>query len=240
MTLSRTGRTNRVGALGAVVAALGLLLGMAFVSPAGAQDDPYTGVEGITLEECLESVPGLELVSGTVAPGEDFVVGGEGYAANAPINVSVCSTPILVDTGTADASGAFTAPGAIPADLEAGAHDVFSYGLDPDGEPLLLGLEFAVEETPSTPNQPSNPNPPSTPGTTGGTTGGTAGTTGTPSTGTASSGGGTSAGGTSGGGAGTPLATTGFGAALPSLLATGLVVSGGLLMITVARRRRSN
>ena len=51
MTKSRTGPTNRVGALGVVVAALGLLLGMAFVSPAGAQDDdPYTGVLGLDLE----------------------------------------------------------------------------------------------------------------------------------------------------------------------------------------------
>ena len=86
MTKSRTGPTNRVGALGVVVAALGLLLGMAFVSPAGAQDDdPYTGVLGLDLEQCPDPVPGLTLVSGEVAPGENFVVGGGGYAANAPI-----------------------------------------------------------------------------------------------------------------------------------------------------------
>jgi hypothetical protein len=257
MTKSRTGPTNRVGALGVVVAALGLLLGMAFVSPAGAQDDdPYTGVLGLDLEQCPDPVPGLTLVSGEVAPGENFVVGGGGYAANAPINLYVCSTPIKVGTGTADASGAFQAPGSIPADLEAGAHDLFSYGMGADGEPLLLGLQFDVEGTPSTPNPPSNPNPPSTPGTTGGTpgtTGGTPGTTGgTPGTTGGSTG--TPSGVTSGSpspsaaigtpagtpGAGGPLATTGFGAALPSLLATALVVGGGLLMITVARRRRSN
>ena len=40
MTMSRTGPTKRVGAMGIVVAALGLLLGMALVAPAGAQDDP--------------------------------------------------------------------------------------------------------------------------------------------------------------------------------------------------------
>ena len=48
MKMSRTGRSNRVGALGVLVAALGLLLGMAFVSPAGAQEDPYTGVEAVS------------------------------------------------------------------------------------------------------------------------------------------------------------------------------------------------
>ena len=36
------------------------------------------------------------------------------------------------------------------------------------------------------------------------------------------------------------VVTGGFGAALPSLLATALVVAGGLLTITVARRRRTN
>ena len=91
MTMSRTGPTKRVGAMGIVVAALGLLLGMALVAPAGAQDDPYTGVESLDLAECPEFVPGLTLVSGEVAPGSDFVVGGDGYAANAPINLYGCS-----------------------------------------------------------------------------------------------------------------------------------------------------
>ena len=209
-------------------------------------------------------MPGLTLVSGEVAPGENFVVGGGGYAANAPINLYVCSTPIKVGTGTADASGAFQAPGSIPADLEAGAHDLFSYGMGADGEPLLLGLQFDVEGTPSTPNPPSNPkanyyegghlngnanewhaeanNLHGTPGTTGGTPGTTGGSTGTPSGVTSGSPSPSAAIGTPAGtpGAGGPLATTGFGAALPSLLATALVVGGGLLMITVARRRRSN
>ena len=236
MKMSRTGRSNRVGALGVLVAALGLLLGMAFVSPAGAQEDPYTGVEGLDLAECPTPVPGLTLVSGEIAPGSDFVVAGDGYAPNAPINLYVCSTPIKVGTGTADASGAFEAPGSIPADLEAGAHDLFAYGVGADGEPRLIGLQFDAPETPSTPE------PPSTPGTTGGTTG-TPGTTGSPSTGGTTAGVTTGAGTTGAGtpgGAGTPLARTGFGATLPSLLATALVVGGGLLMITVARRRRTN
>ena len=104
-------------------------------------------------------------------------------------------------------------------------------GIGADGEPRLIGLQFDVEETPSTPSPPS---PPGTP--TGGTTGTpTGGTTGTPTGGTT----GTTGAGTPGG-AGTPLARTGFGATLPSLLATALVVGGGLLMITVARRSRTN
>jgi hypothetical protein len=162
-----------------------------------------------------EFVPGLTLVSGEVAPGSDFVVGGDGYAANAPINLYGCSTPIKVGTGTADASGAFTAPGSIPADLEAGGHDLFAYGIGADGEPRLIGLQFDVEETPSTPSPPS---PPGTP--TGGTTGTpTGGTTGTPTGGTT----GTTGAGTPGG-AGTPLARTGFGATLP--LAVGYCAGG--------------
>lgn len=227
--------TTRTQQLLRAVTVLLLALGGFMLGPAaGAQeDDSYTGVKSLDLEECLEFVPGLTLVSGEVAPGGDFVVSGDEYAAGAPINLYVCSTPILVGTGTADAAGAFEAAGAIPADLEAGAHDLFAYGEGADGEPRLIGLQFDVEAAPTPPGGPGNPNPPSSPAEpgaatlnppAGGTTGG--GTTG-----------GTTAGVTSGGG-GSPLATTGFGAALPSLLATALVVGGGLMLITVARKRR--
>ncbi|MCB1029677.1 MAG: hypothetical protein KDB24_18130, partial [Microthrixaceae bacterium] len=104
-------------------------------------------------------------------------------------------------------------------DLEAGAHDVFAYGVGADGEPRAIGLQFDVPATPSTPDNP----------TTGGDSAGTAS-----STGSGTTGGGTAA--TSGGSS--PLATTGFGAALPSMLAAALVIGGGLIMITVARSRR--
>ena len=152
MKNSHTGLTKRAGMLSATVAALGLVLGLAFVAPAGAQD------------------------------------GGDNYTTVGPTGDA---------TGT---TGGTTGPGDVGADS----------AVPPSG--------------PSAPSGPSGP---------GGTTSGG----GVPGTG--STGGGVPGAGvpitTSG-----PLARTGFGATLPSLLATALVAGGAMLVITVARRRRTN
>ncbi len=240
MTTSRSGHTKRTGARSIVVAALGLLLAMAFVAPAGAQDggDSYTtagptdrdadgngipdGVEEAILNSDLGScstgsytvgVPFTLEVPDSIDPSQSFLI-------------NQYSESIRLFQGTAP-SGSVEVTSPL-----AGVHSFIFYGLDAAGEAAAVGCRSTGVEVGgnSTPNTP-------------GTTGETSGTTGTPSTGTGTSasgtsGGGTSAGGTSGG-AGSPLATTGFGAALPSLLATALVVGGGLLMITVGRRRRT-
>ena len=148
MKNSRTGATNRAGIAGVVVAALGLLLGMAFVAPAGAQDggDSYT----------------------TAGPSGDVA---------------------------ADSTGGTAGPSDAAADSAATA-----------GAPGGTG----------------------TPGTSGGTPGTSGGTPGASSSGV----------GTPGASSG-PLARTGFGATLPSLLATALVAGGAMMVIAVAKRRRN-
>lgn len=155
MKNSQPRMSKRVGMLSATVVALGLVFGLAFVAPAGAQD------------------------------------GGDNYTTVGP---------------TGDATGGTTAPG------DAGA-------------------DSAVP--PSGPSSPSGPN--------GVTTGGAVpgGATGGVVPGGATSGGAIPVGGvpiTSTG----PLARTGFGATLPSLLATALVAGGAMLVIAVSRRRRTN
>ena len=154
MKNSRTGATNRAGIAGVVVAALGLLLGMAFVAPAGAQDggDSYT----------------------TAGPSGDV-------AADSTVN--------------------------------------------PDGTGGTAGPSDAAADSAATAGAPGGTG---TPGTSGGTPGTSGGTPGASSSGV----------GTPGASSG-PLARTGFGATLPSLLATALVAGGAMLVIAVAKRRRN-
>ena len=154
MKNSRTGATNRAGIAGVVVAALGLLLGMAFVAPAGAQDggDSYT----------------------TAGPSGDV-------AADSTVN--------------------------------------------PDGTGGTAGPSDAAADSAATAGAPGGTG---TPGTSGGTPGTSGGAPGASSSGV----------GTPGASSG-PLARTGFGATLPSLLATALVAGGAMMVIAVAKRRRN-
>lgn len=160
MKNSRTGPTNRAGIAGVVVAALGLLLGLAFVAPAGAQD------------------------------------GGDSYTTASP---SGDSNDVGADSTVNPDTGGTAGPADVGADSTAA------------------------------------------PSTTGGTTGTPGGTPGAPAPGGTT--GAPAPGGTTGAGApgvsSPPLARTGFGATLPSLLATALVAGGAMLVITVAKRRRN-
>lgn len=172
MNNSRTGQTKRAGVAGVLVAALGLLLGLAFVAPAGAQD------------------------------------GGDSYTSAGP---------------SGDTTGATTGPSDSAADSAADTGGTTG--------PSDAAADSAV---------PSGPNAPGTSGGTPGTSGGT------PTGGGSTAGVGSPGGGTSGGAPGIPaassgpLARTGFGATLPSLLATALVAGGAMLVITFAKRRRNN
>ncbi len=164
MQVSRTGLSKKAGVLSATVAALGLLFGLMFVAPAGAQD------------------------------------GGDSYTTAGP---------------SGDTTGATTGGTTGPSDV---------------------GADSAVP--PSGPSGPSGPN--------GVTTGGgvPGGATGGVVPGGATSGGAIPVGGVTASGvpitSSGPLARTGFGATLPSLLATALVAGGAMLVIAVSRRRRTN
>ena len=257
----RMGRSKRAGVAGVAVAAFGLLLGMTFVGPAGAQDggDSYTtsptdnrDKDGNGIPDDLEDATlASELGSCSIAD----------YTVNVPFTIEVLapvdgnqsfvlnqySQSIRLFSGTAP-SGSVEVTSPL-----AGKHSFLFYGVDADGMEAIAGCTATGAEV----GGKSQPNPP---GTTGGDTGGTTGTPSTGTTGGAPSTGGTSStGGTPGigstgvgnpGGGSTgagapgvssgPLARTGFGATLPSLLATALVAGGAMLVITVAKRRRNN
>ncbi|MEZ5380582.1 MAG: LPXTG cell wall anchor domain-containing protein [Microthrixaceae bacterium] len=120
-------------------------------------DHHHRGTGGRQLEECPENAAGLALVSGELAPGGDIVVSGEGFAPDADLNLYVCSTPVLIGTAVADADGRVEGGGTIPTNLEAGVHYIIAYGLDSDGNPLTLGLEFGEESATTTTAPPSSP-----------------------------------------------------------------------------------
>ena len=263
MPNSYTGSTRKFGVLTAAFAAIGLLLGLAFVSPAGAQDggDSYTtqGTTGGTGDRDADNNGIPDDVEAATLASELGSCSIANYTVNVPFDLEVFapvdatqnfvlnqySQSIRLFSGTAP-SGSVTVTSPLT-----GKHKFLFYGVDADGKEAISGCTSTGVEV----GGESQTNPP---GTTGGDTGGTTGqgTTGTGGTssapgggstgGVGSPGGGTSGGGTSGGAAGVPaassgpLARTGFGATLPSLLATALVAGGAMLVITVARRRRND
>ncbi len=240
MGLARTRATGQRRGVVAV-AAIGLLLGLGIAAPAGAQDgaqgggDSYTTSSPTDRDRDGNGIPddiendllgsGLENCSpGSYTVGEPFTLEVPGPVdANASFVLNQYSQSLRLFVGTAP-SGSVEVTSPL-----AGEHTMIFYGVDADGDEAAAGCISTGIEV----GGQSQPNPPDPTGdTTGSPSGGSpAGSTGSPSTG--------STGGGSPGGAGTPLARTGFGAALPSLVATALVVGGGLLTITVARRRRN-
>lgn len=228
---------------GIALAAFGLLLGLGIAAPAGAQD----GGESYTT-----SGPTDRDTDGNGIPDdiEQGILGGD-LSRCSPVSYTVGESFELEVPGPVDGNSSFvlnqysqslqlfvgTAPtGSVEVTSPlAGEHTLIFYGVDADGNEAAAGcLSTGIEV-----EGQSQPNPPAT---SGGTTGSPSASTGSSSGSTGSATAGTPGASGSGttGGSGTPLANTGFGAALPSLLATALVVAGGLLTITVARRRRTN
>lgn len=233
--------SHRFASWGAAAAlALGALV---FAPVAGAQeydsggttgDTGTTGTTGGTggrqLEECPENATGLALVSGELVPGGDIVVSGEGFAPDADLNLYVCSTPVLIGTAVADADGRVEGGGTIPTNLEAGVHYIIAYGLDSDGNPLTLGLEFGEESATTTTAPPSSPDDtaPATTAATVGVTPVTAATTG----GTAAVGGVAQAPATG------ALGNTGTSAGTVATIAAAVVLLGSALVLGARRRRQ--
>ncbi|MBK7324184.1 MAG: hypothetical protein IPI82_17565 [Candidatus Microthrix sp.] len=181
MPNSYTGSTRKFGVLTAAFAAIGLLLGLAFVSPAGAQDggDSYTtqGTTGGTGDRDADN-------NGIPDDVEDATLASElgscsiaNYTVNVPFDLEVFapvdatqnfvlnqySQSIRLFSGTAP-SGSVTVTSPL-----AGKHSFLFYGVDADGKEAISGCTSTGVEV----GGKSQPNPP---GTTGGDTGGTTGT----------------------------------------------------------------
>jgi len=84
-------------------------------------------------------------VSGGVERGEEVRLSGAGYAPGASIDITIESTPRLLTTVTAGATGAFSVIVEIPAGFPAGSHTLKATGADPTGGLRVLSVPVTVE-----------------------------------------------------------------------------------------------
>ncbi|WP_159810497.1 putative Ig domain-containing protein, partial [Cellulomonas citrea] len=75
-----------------------------------------------------------------VAPAQQITVVGSGFAPYSTARVVVYSTPVLLAEVLVGADGTFSAPVTLPNGLEAGAHTLVAYGVDPQGAEHTLSM----------------------------------------------------------------------------------------------------
>jgi len=83
----------------------------------------------------------------TVAPGKTMTVNGSGYAPYSTVTLAIYSTPQVLTTVVADASGNFTATVTVPAALEAGNHTLVASGVDSAGNVRYVNLAVTVSSS---------------------------------------------------------------------------------------------
>jgi hypothetical protein len=104
----------------------------------------FVGIAGSSSAAYPVQTGPLAVTSGNLAPGETATLAGGGFAPGAPVTVSVYSTPVLLATTTADATGAIRVTVTLPADLAAGQHHVEAVGPAPGGGTNTLTVAFTV------------------------------------------------------------------------------------------------
>lgn len=194
------------------------LLTAAVAGPAAAQQYPPS--EGA-----------LAISTSEAAPGEPVTLSGDGFAPGSDITITFESTPVVVGTTRADATGRFTTQVRIPLDATPGMHTLRAIGVDPAGRPRVLTTAIRVAGDVAQSTAAGSP---------GGVTGTRSDTSSRgPKAGSASPGRGAEAARSrasrSGG-----VAFTGSSMTVALLAASvSLVVAGSLLVVTQRRRRRA-
>jgi hypothetical protein len=79
-----------------------------------------------------------------VEAGKTMVVTGTGYQPGSTVTVLIYSTPQVLTTVVADASGNFTATVTVPAGLAAGQHTLVASGVDTNGDQRFVTLPVTV------------------------------------------------------------------------------------------------
>jgi hypothetical protein len=116
-----------------VLIILALALPLALPTTAAAQDYPRR--EGDLASSASDRA---------AAPGEAIELSGSGYEPGSRITITIESDPLVLDTVTADASGAFRVMVNLPADFPLGAHTLKSTGPAPGGGVLVLSQPLAI------------------------------------------------------------------------------------------------
>lgn len=104
----------------------------------------FVGIAGPSSAAYPVQTGPLVVTSGQLAPGASATLSGGGFAPGAPVTVSVYSTPVLLATTTADATGTIRVTVTLPVDLAAGQHHVEAVGPAPGGGTNTLTIAFTV------------------------------------------------------------------------------------------------
>jgi titin len=82
--------------------------------------------------------------SDEVVAGKTMVISGTGYQPGSTVTVLIYSSPQILTTVVADASGDFTVTVTVPAGLTAGQHTLVASGVDSSGNPRFTTLAVTV------------------------------------------------------------------------------------------------
>lgn len=75
-----------------------------------------------------------------VSPSQQLTVIGTGFAPHSTARVVIYSSPVLLAEVLVGADGTFSVPVTVPAGLEAGAHTLMAFGVDPQGQAHSLSM----------------------------------------------------------------------------------------------------
>ena len=99
-------------------------------------------------EPTITAAPELDLVlnfaAGTTIEDADTEIGADGLKVGSTYTLYLHSTPVLLYTGTVDATGAFSQVIALPANTPVGAHELILTGIAPDGTVMTAHAWFTL------------------------------------------------------------------------------------------------
>jgi LPXTG-motif cell wall-anchored protein len=146
MRLSTRTKRRGLATLAATIVALGVMLCTAPMAGAAAKCDPsrFTNPDGSTDVTSYLQCSSPTLSETTVSPGASITFSGGGFASGSKITISVTPGPVVLGSTTADADGNFSVVVTLPTNISTGAHRLEATGVDLDGNPLTVSLEFTV------------------------------------------------------------------------------------------------
>lgn len=105
-------------------------------------DDTYIWEPTIAAKPEIELV--LNFAAGTTIENADTEIGADGLKVGSTYTLYLHSTPVLLYTGTVDATGAFSQVISLPANTPVGAHELILTGIAPDGTVMTAHAWFTL------------------------------------------------------------------------------------------------
>ncbi len=105
-------------------------------------DDTYIWEPTVVAKPEIDLV--LNFAAGTTIEDADTEIGADGLKVGSTYTLYLHSTPVLLYTGTVDATGAFSQVISLPADTPVGAHELILTGIAPDGTVMTAHAWFTL------------------------------------------------------------------------------------------------